>query len=263
MIDDGFFVGSAPPRASRPRRLLAVYLDYLLFGALWALLLWAASRLFPGIARLHPAVKAVVFVLGEGLLLRFARRSPGHALLGIRMAVSRSYLDSGQSSLLSPELVIEPRLLYTERWWTILFGVLAILEGAKGAVRWTMFTPPAPFFGVQTSYGVSALLFLAFGILEILAGVAALRFWRSLLPLAAAAYGLAALSAILSWELWPEWIASSVRSRRAWQGVPVREGEIELLQAIMPALTVAVPAMFVLWAFVIHLRARRSLSAVS
>jgi hypothetical protein len=257
MTDDGFFVGSAPPRASRPRRLLAVYLDYLLFGALWALLFWSASRLIPELARLHPAVKAVVFVFGEVLLLRFVSRSPGHSLLGIRVAVSRAYLESCQSSLLSPELVIEPRLLYVERWWTILFGILAILEGAKGAVRWTMFTPPAPFFGAQTSHAVSALLSLSFGILEILVGAAALRFWRSLLPLAFVTYGLAALSAILSWDLWPEWIAASVKARRAWQDLPVREGEIELLQAIMPALMIAVPVALILWALLIHLRARR------
>jgi hypothetical protein len=257
MIDDGFFVGSALPRASRPRRLLAVYLDYLLFGALWALILWAASRFVPEIGRLHPAIKAAVFVAGEVLLLRFVRRSPGHALLGIRTAVSRAYLESGQSSLLSPELMLEPRLLYTERWWTILFGVLVILQGATGAVRWTMFTPPAPFFGVQTSYAGSALLYLSFGILEILLGAAALRFWRSLLPLAIVTYGLAILSAVLSWDLWPHWIAASVKARRAWQGSPVRPGEVELMQSIIPALTVAAPVVLLLWAFLIHLRARR------
>ncbi len=245
------------PKVSLARRFLDVYVDYMIFGAAWALAVWGLSKVFPTIETLPFLAKFLTFALAEVLLFKVVKWSPGNDLLGIRLRLCDEYLASRQQSLFSGELVVDPRLKTNEAWWTMLFGVLAILDGAKSAVRWTMFAPPLPLFGIQSSETVSAVVSVAAGVAECSVGAAALQLHRMVFPLSASVYGLAALSAFLSRELWPRWIEASVVARRTFQGVPVRAGEVEMMQSLAPWLAVF-PVLLLAWAVAVHSRVRRA-----
>lgn len=248
------------PIASKKRRLLAVYIDFIIFNAAWGLIIWGAAQLVPALQDLPGPTKFAVFLGVELALFRFVRWSPGNQLLGIRPGFTAGFASSGQPSLLSSELFADPELLLRERWWTILFGVFALLEGLKSLVRWTIFAPPQPIFGMETSPMVSALVFVLSGICECLVGFAALRLHPVVLPAAIFVYGGTAISAILSLKLLPAWIEAYTHARRAYQAVPVRPGEVELMQALLPAF-VLLPAVLLVWAVFVFLRSRRGTAA--
>ncbi len=46
------------------------------------------------------------------------------------------------------------------------------------------------------------------------------------------------MSAAVSWDLWDDWAARYVVARRAYEGLPVRPGEIESLQSMSPELVI-------------------------
>ena len=259
-VSDSVPVSASWPPVANRRRLLAVYLDYLIFGAVWALALWGLSKVFPTLAGLPFAVKIAGFLILEALLLRLVRWSPGNQLLGIRLRLSDEFLTSKQESFLSGALVVDPRLLRSEAWWTILFGVLAILNGVKTAVRWTMFTPPAPEFGIQLSPEASVVVYVVSGSLHCLVGAAALQMRWYVLPLSVGYYGLSSVSAFLSRDLWPAWIEAYTHARRSYQGMPVRPGEVEMLQSIAPMIAIF-PLVLLIWALAVFLRVRARANA--
>jgi hypothetical protein len=226
-----------------------------MFSAAWALVLWAFSQAFPTLETVPAVTKFVGFLVLEALLLRVVRWSPGNELLGIRLRLAGEFLVSRQESFLSGTLLVDPRLLRSEAWWTMLFGVVAILNGAKTAVRWTMFTPPAPVFGVQLSAEASAVVYVASGTLECLVGAAALQMRWYVLTVSVTYYGLSSLSAYLSRDLLPGWVEAYTQARRAYQGVPVRPGEVEQMQAIVPLLSI-IPLVLLVWALAVFLRVR-------
>ncbi len=245
------------PAASRWRLLLAAYVDYLLFGAVWALVVWVAPRVLPGFEREPLWVKLAIFAAVELFLLRVLRWSPGQRLLGIlprrRAAADRSDATAGEET----GFVVEPRILASERWWTILIGVLLVLDASKALVRWTQFTPPAPWFGTVPTFAVAAVAAVGVGMVELWIAVGVLRLRRQVVFPAVALYGALAISALLSWRLWPQWAARYVEARRAFQGVPVRDGEVELMQAVAPLVSLGAPIIWLLAVFAVWLRLRR------
>jgi len=50
-------------------------------------------------------------------------------------------------------------------------------------------------------------------------------------------------SAVLSWQLWDAWVAEMVVRRRNYPGLPIREGEVEWMQALTPELVVGALAV--------------------
>lgn len=243
------------PHASKLRRVLAIYLDLIVISSGWSIAHWALSTIIPGLEAVPFVAKLGGFLVIEILLLRQVKWSPGNDLLGIRLRLSDEYLASGQESLLRGTLVVEPRVTRAEAWWTILFGVLVILNGAKTAVRWTMFTPPPLVFGAQLPEEVSPPFYLAAGVLECLVGAAALRMRWYVAPLSVACFGLASLSALLSHDRLPGWIETYTHARRAYQGMPVRPGEVELMQTLAPMFLI-VPLILLAWGLAVSLRVR-------
>ena len=73
--------------------------------------------------------------------------------------------------------------------------------------------------------------------------------------------GLDALSAFLSRDLLPGWVEAYVHARRAYQGLPVRPGEVERMQAFVPWLPI-IPLVLLAWGVVVFLRARARSRAV-
>ena len=246
------------PPASQKRRVLAWYLDFLLFGSPWAILVWGFSQVFPFLAKLSLPISLLLFLPLESLLLRLISWSPGHWLLAIRRLPADPFAPPEASERRRARYVVEPWLKSNERWWTILFGVLLILDGAKSLVRWTMWTPPIPFMGVQLDEAASIVAMLAFGALKCALGYAALRLRPWMLLLGAAYYVLDLSSTLLSWRLLPGWVERYQIARRAYQGVPVREGEGEMMQRMLPGGIIVLAFLMIIWMLFAASRIRRA-----
>ncbi len=246
------------PSATKKRMLLALYIDYLLFCAPWTIVVWVLTTAL-SISESEPfSVRIILFMLLEVLILKYARWSPGQWLLGIQ-DVSRIDLSTpiAQSGVQITK-VVEPWLRSNERWWTILFGVLVILNGTKSMIRWTTWSLPTPFFGIQLGEVSSALLMTLLGIFECTVGMAALRLKPIVLPLGALYYTENLISVLLSWHLWPQWIEKAQTARRQYQGLPVRPREIELMQAIVPTAFVVFLVATLVYLAIVYLRVRKA-----
>jgi len=238
---------------------LVVYIDYVIFGGPWAIAVWAISKFLPGFEAEPFWVKLSLFTALELVLHGLFRWSPGQFVLGV-VEASRSTASlslSGAPLSTKRTYLVDPSLKMRERWWTVLVGVLLILEGAKSIARWTMFTPPIPWFGVVPPAAVSAALFVLVGLAEIVLGAGVLRMRRFIFTLGLALYGTVLASNLISWSQWPDWTRRYVLARRAFQGTPVREGELETMQTITPVLMVVAPVILLLLVLLVYWRVRR------
>ncbi len=242
------------------RRVAAVYIDFIIFNALWGILYWGVVQAVPALSEISPFIKFAVFVAAELMLLNIISWSPGNDLLGIHVRLMPGFVATSQPSLLRGDLAVDQRLAFKDRWWTVLFGVLALLNGLKTLVRWTQFTPPPLFFGMETSGAAGVALAVVSGLLECGVGIAALRVRPIVLPLAVVLYGTSVASAFVSWPLIPGWIERYTVARRAFQGTPVRPGEVEFMQQL-GIWFVVWPVVFLLWSALVYYRARRPAAA--
>ncbi|HET9252412.1 MAG TPA: hypothetical protein VFP58_09860 [Candidatus Eisenbacteria bacterium] len=240
--------------ASRRRRWLSVYVDYLLLGAPIAVILWAISGLLPGIRTIWLPLQILLFLLIEALLLKSVRWSPGQRALGIEtFRAPWEPIEPGDPKGVP---VVNPWLLRNERWWTILPGILMVLDGAKLLVRWTEWSRTMPFFGVLLEGGAAAAFQVGLGLLEIAAGVALLRL-RRWAAWAGAAYAAVILTSFTtSGPVIPEYVEREAMARRTAQGREVREEEIRFLRGFVPAATVATGVISLLWMGAIASRIR-------
>ena len=251
------------PFASRKRLLLAVYLDYLLLGAPWTVAAEAVEQFWPGVKQLSTPLKFVFFLVAESILYSQVRWSPGQACLGI-VAIERTPFAApigGRPP--KPIYLVEPWLKANERWWTIVYGVYLILDGAKSIARWTFWHAPMPFMGQQLPTQLSIAVSILQGLVQWWAAVAALRLSTLARPLGLALFAVIAADTLLSWRLLPSWIEDHVIARRAYQGAVPRPGEVEFMQLAIPWVTLATAFVGVLWAIVIGLRARRARAGYS
>ena len=200
-------------QASKKRLLLSWYIDFLFFMTLWGLLSF--------------------FVKLEESVPFWA---PYAAFLVIRAATTK-YIGSIGYSFLSIDkngLSVSDNILRKENWLSILLGVLLILEGTKQLVRWTQMFVSQPAFGFFPDEATQIVIHLAFGALSILAG-----YWFLKLDIRGlfAGIGVALINLVsdgLSWNLWDPVVEQMVLKRREVQGLPVREGEVEMMQSLMP-----------------------------
>jgi len=204
--------------ASKKRRFLGVYVDYLLFAAVVAPLLWIAQS--RGL-ELHWAVVFVAFAVVESSLIKTVGSSAGYWALGI--------VRSGDAA------VVEPSIKRRERWWTMLLGVGLILKGAKDVVRWTEGLPPLPVFGSESSLG-AFLVVSTLGAGNIGAGLAILRCKPVGALLGMAVFVLEAVALALSWSGIEGWIAARMSIRNELRGRgPVTAEQIAEFQGVFYA----------------------------
>ena len=87
------------------------------------------------------------------------------------------------------------------------------------------------FLGRAWGYvaGVGAPWYAEIGLSVVLVGLA-----RALGVSALAVLAVSTLSLVLSWRVLPEAIARVQAARREMQGLPLREGEVEAMQAMLP-----------------------------
>ena len=224
-------------RSSRRRQLLAIYLDYLIFTALYQPVAWAIRSTVPAD---HWLLALAVFA-GLRSLAAWALNltTPGEWALGIHHR---------QVAL------VEPRIRKRERWWTATAGVLLVLEGSKNLVRWTEGLPVAPLLGLSSPPWLATIAIMILGGLNVVAGLLVLRTRSIGAAIGSAVLGLEALAAMIHRDDFREWASQAVSARRALQGLPVREGEIAMMQTITSTVLPAVLAVGIVWLFAIAAR---------
>lgn len=200
-------------QASKKRMLLSWYIDFLFFMTLWGLLSYFLKL-----------EESVPFWAPYALFL--AIRTIASKYIG---SIGCSFLSIDKSSM-----CVEENILRRENWLSILLGVLLVLEGTKQLVRWTQMFVSQPAFGYFPDETTQIIMHLAFGLISILAG-----YWFLKLDIRGfiAGIGVALINLIsdgLSWKLWDPVVEQMVLTRREVQGLPVRDGEIEMMQSLMP-----------------------------
>ena len=223
---------------SRKRQLLALYLDYLVFTAVYQPVAWVLRSMAPAENWL---VVLAVFLGLRWVAWALKLVMPGQWALGIH---------GGQVA------TVEPPILERERWWTVLAGTLLVLEGSKNVVRWTQGLPVEPLLGLASPEWLATTAITILGGLNIAAGLLVLR-TRS----AGAAFGIAVLgaevvAAIIHREDFRQWAGEAVIARRALQGLPVREGEVEMMQSLTATVLPLVIAVGVIWLLAVAVRFR-------
>ncbi|GEM_PF-911917 len=220
--------------ASRGRLLLAAYLDFLIFSVMWGLFVFVIYFIDPKLANQPWYVRLFIFSLLEVVLLRLNFQSPGAMMLGIRFIKVRSHR-AGLDRIWQGRIpLVDLNIKNSESWFTLAVGVYFFLEGSKTLIRWTMWTPPMPVFGVQTGEAATVLLNLALGALEMYIAYEIFRLRFRALLVGIPLFTASIVSIVMSWELWDPWIAEYVTRRRDYQGLPVRPNEIETMQNFMP-----------------------------
>jgi hypothetical protein len=217
--------------ASKKRRLLSLYIDFLLFMTLWGILSYylAPDRNMPF------WLPYIAFVVARTLLTKFYG------------SIGDSFLSIDRDSF-----CVDDDIYRRENWLSILLGLLFILEGTKQLVRWTQMFVAQPSFGFFPDETTQIMIHVVSGSFFILAG-----YWFLKLDIRGFIVGIGVtithlISDGLSWNLWDPVVEQMVLTRREVQGLAIRDGEIEMMQLLMPEGMIAV-ATVILIAMVICL----------
>lgn len=237
--------------ASKRRLLLAIYLDFLLYGIPWGIANYALLEFVPEFEAYSSPAKALTFTALELLLHLVFRWSPGTRFLSI------TYLNpsDGLNISIAPDSkgmpAVDSATLAAETNLSLLVATLMTLEGAKGFVRWVEYSPPAPMFGALVSDAAWPVVAMGGGAIECLIAYLIFKLDKRALWIGVPYFAANLLSAVLSWPLWTDWAARAVTMRRAAQGAAVRPGEIETLQGMMPAMAVGACILYLAGLFVV------------
>ena len=214
--------------ASLKRILLAAYIDYLLFSVFWEIV-WH----FIGPAEGPFLLKFLFFTMFE--LLSFWRiGSPGQYFLSIYSSEQEWRMSQFRYNPASSGLLVQPEIFNNESWLTILLGILFILDGSKECVRWTMWAPATPYFGLGPDFVTSTIISVIFGVVYIYIGCLILKLKKSGFITGIGTLIIYIVSIVLSWKYWDDFVTRYVMQRRAFQNLPVRDGEIEMMKMVMP-----------------------------
>lgn len=199
--------------ASKKRLLLSWYIDFLFFLTLWGLLSYFLS-LDENVLFWVPYLLFVVIRAISGKYIG----SIGYLFLGIDKETK----------------VVNSDIFERENWLTILLGILLILEGTKQLVRWMQMFVPQPIFGIFADDTTQIIIHVVLGISSILAGYWFLKLNIKGFYLAVSLAVINIISDALSWNLWDPVVEKMVVARRELQGIPIRDGEVEFMQALFP-----------------------------
>jgi hypothetical protein len=228
----------AMTKPSKKRQALALYIDYLLFSAVYEPTAWILNY---GGASANWLVALAIFASLEAVVWLMQWASPGRWALGI---------------VTEPVFGQESKIRDREAWWTAAAGTLLILEGSKNLVRWTQGLPVEPLLGSASPEWLAVLAKSALGALNVLAGLLVLRTnWTG------AIVGVAVLAVELFASLvyraeFQEWAARAVVARRELQGIPVRDGEIQFMQTVLTDVLPLAIGVWLIWLLAIAWRFR-------
>ena len=102
-----------------------------------------------------------------------------------------------------------------------------------------MWIPPLPLFGIATNPTTFAAYSMILGSLLMFTGYMFLRLKRVGVWLGIGIAALMAVSTTMSWNQWHDIARELLIRRRSFQGLPIRSGEVEFLQAILPEALIA------------------------
>lgn len=223
---------------SRKRQLLALYVDYLVFTGVYQPIAWVVRST----ATLdHWLVALAVFAGLRAVAWALKLGMPGQWALGIH---------TGQVAM------VESRILERERWWTATAGTLLVLEGSKNLVRWTQGLPVEPLLGLAAPQWIALAAITIFGGLNVGAGLLVLRTRLAGEVIGIGVLGAEVLAAMIHRDDFRQWAGPAVIARRSLQGVPLREGEVEMMQMLTATILPAVIAAGVIWLLVVAVRFR-------
>ena len=217
------------PGSSRKRRLLAIYVDYLVFTAFYQPIAWMVSSAAP---LSNWVVALAIFVALRSVAWGLRVVLPGNWALGI-----------GPRSTMTLDQHISGR----ERWWTVAAGTLLVLEGSKNLVRWTEGLPIEPVLGSATPQWMATVAITTLGAASVLAGLLILRTRRVGAVIGAGVLGAELLAAIVHREGFRDWAAKAAVARRTLQGIAVRDGEIEMMQTLSTSVLPAAMVIGLIW----------------
>jgi hypothetical protein len=225
-------------KPSKKRQALVLYLDYLLFNAVYEPTAWMLNHGGPPsnwlvALAIFAALRAVVW------LMRWA--SPGSWALGI---------------VTEPVVAQDSKILGREAWWTAAAGTLLILEGSKNLVRWTQGLPVEPLLGSGSPEWLAVLAKSALGALNVLAGLLVLRTNWAGAVIGMGVLGVELFASLVYRAEFQEWAAHAVVARRALQGIPVRAGEIQFMQTLAINVTPFAIGVGLIWLLAIAWRFR-------
>lgn len=206
-------------------RLLALYIDFIVIGTFVTLGNYAfgvAMGYIPGIGN-HWYVEIGVSA-GLTALARMLGLSLGEALL--------------EYALDEADFQRRGRL-----WPNLVLGTFLMLDGLKLMVRWSQLDVAVPVFGLVETTTLKVIILVAMGLVSVVAGAMLLAFQPMSRLAAAGSLALSALSLAMSWPVLEEAIERVQVARREAQGLPIREGEIESMQAMLPFLSVGLLAV--------------------
>ena len=103
-----------------------------------------------------------------------------------------------------------------------------------------------PVFGMIDTTALKVIILIAMVIISFVAGAMVLAFTPKARLAAAGSLALSALSLAASWPVLGEAIAQVQVARREAQGLPLREGEIEAVQSLLPAVSAGILAVAII-----------------
>ncbi len=137
-----------------------------------------------------------------------------------------------------------------------LAGTLLVLEGSKNVVRWTQGLPVEPLLGLASPEWIATRAITILGGLNVAAGLLVLRTRSAGAAIGIAVLGAEVVAAIIHREDFRQWAGEAVVARRALQGLPVREGEVEMMQSLTATVLPLVIAVGVIWLLAVAVRFR-------
>jgi hypothetical protein len=122
-------------------------------------------------------------------------------------------------------------------WPNLVVGTFLILDGLKMMVRWSQFDVAIPVFGMIETTVLKVVVLVAMGAISFSAGAMVLAFMPKARLAAAGAIALSTVSLFASWPVLGEAVARVQAARREAQGLPLREGEIDAMQSLLPVIS--------------------------
>lgn len=220
-------------KASWRRNFLALYLDFILFGVITyylGVIIFDFPKFFSDF------VPVALALLSFFIASRFDF-DPGRRIMSIDAEgnVSSDIRERGN-------------------WLIVLLGVLFVLDGAKSMIRWHQFGSELPYFGLTPDPKFAWLVAAIWGGFYIYAGIELLLVRAKGFYLAITAVVGGLLSAYAGGSIWDNSIAETLKNRRAAQRIPVKEGEIEIMQSLFPEVMIVVGLVLLAALFVVRTR---------
>lgn len=212
--------------SSRKRIVLSVYLDLMSFGILTAyvtyLLPYQHNLLFDW------AISIPIFAIIQLIFYKKFNQTIGFFLLSIyRVNVK---LDEQPVKV----CLVDPSIKKHESWITLLIGVIFFNNGIKQLTRWTTYGVAQPFFGAFPSNEIYPLIAICLGLIEIFIALSFFKLFKFGYWVAVFETIFLSTSAIISKDLWPQFIENYSYSKANYTGLPVSLKKIEFAQSLLP-----------------------------